>query len=92
LCSSGFILLRFFGPKTPASKGGRYKIEDGYLKVDATAAKLEVAEKRRKLFIEESGLRDGRSGGFAAGYAYYAEDGDFCEGGAGDEDAIGVRV
>ena len=92
MCSSGFILVRFFCPKTPASEDGRYKSEDGYRRVDATAAKLEVAKKRRKLFVEESGLGDGRRGGFAAGYAYYAEDSDFCEGGAGDEDAIGVRV
>ena len=47
---------------------------------------------QQKLFVEQGGLRDGWGGGFAAGYAYYAENGDFGEGRAGDEDAIGVGI
>lgn len=47
---------------------------------------------KTELFVEQGGLRDGWDGGFAAGYAYYAEDGDFGEGRAGDEDAIGVGI
>jgi len=42
---------------------------------------------------EEAGLGGGGWGlGFAAGDAYYAEDGEFAEGGAGDEDAVGGGV
>jgi hypothetical protein len=66
-------------PRRRGVKGSRY---DGQAR----------EQKTTKLFVEQSRLGNGRSGGFAAGYAYYAEDGDFCEGGAGDEDAIGVRV
>jgi len=46
---------------------------------------------QQKLFVEQGGLGDGW-GGFAASYAYYAEDGDFGESRAGDEDAIGVGI
>ena len=42
---------------------------------------------------EEAGLGGGGWGlGFAAGDADYAEDGEFAEGGAGDEDAVGGGV
>jgi hypothetical protein len=44
------------------------------------------------LFVEESGLSGGGDGGFSAGDANDAEDGDFAEGGTRDEDAIGVGV
>jgi hypothetical protein len=48
--------------------------------------------KESPLFVEQGGLGDGWGGRFAAGYAYYAENGDFGEGRAGDEDAIGVGI
>jgi hypothetical protein len=43
------------------------------------------------LLVEEGGLRD-HDGGFAAGDTDYAEDRDFAEGRARNEDAIGVGV
>jgi len=45
-----------------------------------------------ELFVKETGLRDGNSGGLATCDADYAEDGDFRESRAGDEDAVGGRV
>ncbi len=45
-----------------------------------------------RLVGEEAGLSCGCGGGFAAGDADDAEDGEFAEGGAGDEDAVGARV
>ncbi len=48
--------------------------------------------KESPLFVEQGWLGDGWSGGLAAGYAYYPEDGDFGEGGSGDEDAVGIGV
>jgi len=47
---------------------------------------------QQKLFVEQGGLGGGWGGGFAAGDTYYAENGDFGEGRAGDEDAIGVGI
>jgi hypothetical protein len=44
------------------------------------------------LFGEELGLGWERGGGFAAGDADYAEDGEGRDGGAGDEDAVSVGV
>jgi hypothetical protein len=61
-----------------ASERVRYYLKDGYLKVNAKTPK--PRGKGNKLFVEEGGLGDGGGGGFAAGYAYYAEDGDFGEG------------
>ena len=55
---------------------------------------LNQADKLWSVFAKEAGL--GRSGcgcsRFAAGYADYAEDGEFGEGGSGDVDAVGVGV
>ena len=48
-------------------------------------------ESKLRLFVEEGGLRD-RGGRFAAGDAYYTEDGDFGECGPRDEDAVGVGI
>jgi hypothetical protein len=53
---------------------------------------LAAAENRKRLFVEESWLGNGGGGWFAAGDAYDAEDGDFGERGAGDEDAVGIGV
>jgi hypothetical protein len=44
----------------------------------------------RVLLGEEFGLGGDCGRGFAAGYAYYAEDGELGDGGAGDEDAVCV--
>ena len=45
-----------------------------------------------QLVGEEAGLGGGGCCGFAAGYADDAEDGEFGEGWAGDEDAVGGGV
>ena len=46
-----------------------------------------------ELFVEEAGLgEDGSGGGFAAGYSYDAEDGEFGERGAGDKDTVGGGI
>jgi len=80
------------------SKGGvegrrRTTSEDGYLEVAATTTPQRQADRKgNRLFVEESGLGDRGGGGLAAGDAYYAEDGDFGECGAGNEDAVGVGV
>ena len=47
---------------------------------------------RINLVGEEAGLGGGGLCGFAAGDADDAEDGEFAEGWAGDEDAVGTRV
>ena len=53
-----------------------------------------AASSRRnpKLFVEQAWLDYCRGCRLAAGYTDYAEDGDFHQGGAGDEDAIGCGV
>jgi hypothetical protein len=53
-----------------------------------------AASSRRnpKLFVEQAWLDYCRGCRLAAGYTDYAEDGDFHQGGAGDEDAVGGGV
>ena len=47
---------------------------------------------RQRLLVEEAGLGGGSGGGFAARDADDAEYGDFTQGGARDEDAVGIGV
>jgi len=62
------------------------------LGINAEIAETQRAQRRVELFGEEAGLGGGGHGGFAAGDADDAEDGDFREGGARDEDAVGSGV
>jgi len=53
-------------------------------------AELTSEDKKRELFVEEGRLRDG--GWFATGDANDAQDGDFAEGGARNEDPVGIGI
>ena len=44
------------------------------------------------LVVEEAGLSGGGDGGLTAGDADDTKDGDFAEGGAGNEDTVGIGV
>ena len=62
------------------------------VKKEESNAEAQRTRRKTRLFVEEGGLDDGGRGGFAAGDADYAKDGDFAEGGTRDEDAVGVGI